>query len=303
MTAPERATGSAPLSAITAVALVRTMRPLQWTKNTVVLAALVFGDKLFALQPVVAAGWATVIFCAWSSAVYLLNDARDAAQDRHHPVKRLRPVAAGLVDPAVAVGVAIVLAVSGLLGALLINPGFAVIGASYLLIMIGYTMWLKAYVIIDVMIIAIGFVLRAVGGAVAIDVAISPWLLACTFLLALFLGFGKRRHELTMFDNASLHRPNLEQYSRASLDTLVLVSAIVAIGSYAFYTVERRGQTGQGLMVLTAPLVAFAVLRYFYLMRQKEAGGRPESTLFADPPLLVAVVLWGIICILVLYIR
>lgn len=283
------------------VALWWSLRPLQWTKNAVVLGALVFADRLFDPAALATAVLAMVAFCGLSSGVYLVNDVRDREQDRLHPDKQRRPIASGTLPVTVASAAAAVLLVASLGLAAVVDGAFFGVAAAYVALMIAYTLALKRLVIVDVLAIATGFVLRAVGGAVAIGVTFSPWLLACTMLLALFLGFGKRRAELAHVPDAVAHRENLETYTLPLLDQLTAATAAATVACYTLYTVEARAATGEGAMLLTAPLVVYAVFRYLFLMHRRGGGGRPEAALVGDRPLLLAIAAWGVICVLVLY--
>ncbi len=283
------------------VALWWSLRPLQWTKNAVVLGALVFADRLFDPATLISALLATAAFCGLSSGVYLLNDVRDREQDRLHPDKQRRPIAAGTLPVGVALAASAVLILASLVVAAIVNGAFAGIAVAYVALMIAYTLGLKRLVIVDVLAIAAGFVLRAVGGAVAIGVTFSPWLLACTLLLALFLGFGKRRAELAHLPDAVAHRENLETYTLPLLDQLTAVTAAATVACYTLYTVEARAATGEAAMLLTVPLVVYAVFRYLFLMHRRGGGGRPEAALVEDGPLLVAVAVWGVACVVILY--
>lgn len=282
--------------------LLQALRPLQWTKNAVLFAALVFAGRLTDSQAVVTAIWAFVAFCLASSAVYLINDVRDIEADRAHPKKRHRPIASGGLAPSTAVILAVFLAVAALALSWWIRPAFAGMTLAYLALMLAYSFGLKHVVMLDVVIIAVGFVIRAAAGAVAIDVVISPWLLACTLLLALFLGFGKRRHELAHLDAAAAHRPNLESYSLQLLDQLLVATGTATVVAYLLYTIETRGKFGTDALMLTVPFVAFAVFRYLFLLQRKGEGGRPESLLFSDRPLLFAIIGWGLCCVAILYV-
>lgn len=284
-----------------AVALWWSLRPLQWTKNAVVLGALVFADRLFDPAALATALLAMAAFCGLSSGVYLLNDVRDREQDRQHPDKRWRPVAAGTLSVGIALSVSgVVLAVSLGLAAL-INGAFLGVAVAYVALMLAYTFGLKRLVIVDVLAIACGFVLRAVGGAVAIEVSFSPWLLACTMLLALFLGFGKRRAELAHLPDPVAHRENLETYTLPVLDQLTAATAAATVACYTLYTVEARAATGEAAMLLTVPFVVYAVFRYLFLMHRRNLGDRPEAALVGDGPLLAAIAVWGVACVLILY--
>ncbi|MDP9366089.1 MAG: decaprenyl-phosphate phosphoribosyltransferase [Chloroflexota bacterium] len=283
-------------------AVVRALRPLQWTKNGVIGAAVVFGHRLGDPESLARTILAIVVFCALSSGVYLVNDVRDAASDRLHPLKRRRPIAAGELRPTTALAVAGGLVLAAAVGGWLVRPAFLIVAAAYVVLMVGYTLGLKRLVILDVFAIAAGFVLRAAAGAVAIDVAISPWLLVCTMLLALFLGFGKRRNELsTLAADAAAHRANLDSYSIPLLDQLIGITASATVMAYAFYTFDAAAVPASHAMMLTIPIVTYAVFRYLYLVQGRGLGGSPEALLFADRSLLASIVVWGLASIGILY--
>lgn len=282
-------------------ALLRGMRPLQWTKNAVVFAALVFGMRLFDAAAFGAALGAALAFCAVSSAVYLINDAFDVEQDRLHPEKRFRPLAAGELGVGQAIAAAVLLLITSVLGSWWIAPPLLVVTVAYAFLMIAYTLVLKRVAVLDVLVIALGFVLRAVAGAVAIGVSISPWILVCTLLLALFLGLAKRRHELRSLVAPETHRWVLRSYSLPFLDWMLAICGVATVGAYLLYTIEARGVNGQPAMLLTAPLVAFAIGRYGMIVIWGQGGGSPERALWSDRPLLVTVALWGAACVAILY--
>jgi 4-hydroxybenzoate polyprenyltransferase len=282
--------------------LVRAMRPLQWTKNAVVLAALVFDRHVFDLGQLSRSVLAVVAFCLLSSGIYIINDLSDVEADRQHPRKRFRPIAAGEVGIGQARVVAALLLATALGTAWLIRPGVALIAAGYGGLMLAYSAGLKRVVIVDVGVIATGFVLRAAGGAVAIGVPISPWLYVCTALLALLIGFGKRRSELyTLSDGAGAHRATLDAYSVPLLDQLIGVVASSTVTAYALYTFFATSAPRNHAMMLTIPLVAYAIFRYLLLTQGHEQGGTPESLLFADRPLLGCIASWGILSVTILY--
>jgi 4-hydroxybenzoate polyprenyltransferase len=282
--------------------LIQAMRPKQWTKNTVVFAALVFNGQLLSLSALPAVFATLILFSMTSSAVYLFNDLLDIDADRHHPLKRNRPIASGRVSPRTAW-----LAIAGLLllvfpSAFALRPRLAAVLAIYILVMLAYTYVLKHWVIIDVFVIAAGFVLRAVAGAVVIDVPISPWLYVCTILLSLFIGFAKRRHERVLLDNnAAAHRKNLDQYSAAFLDTLLAVVAGATIMAYSLYTFSAPNLPENHAMMATIPFVLYGIFRYLYLVHRKNGGGAPEQVLLDDLPLLGCIVLWVLVATVVLY--
>ncbi len=283
-------------------AVIRALRPLQWTKNLLVFAALIFTRSVFELGPLVQSLMAFIALCAVSSAMYLVNDVLDAEQDRVHPTKRFRPIASGELQPALAIQLAGVLILAGLGAAFVVRPELAGIVLAYVLVMAGYNAGLKHYVILDVIIISLGFVIRAAAGAVAISVPISPWLYICTLMLALLVGFGKRRHELmTLQEIAGAHRQNLESYSIGMLDQVIGVSAAATILAYSVYTFEAPTLPQNHAMMLTIPIVIYAVLRYLYLLYIRKLGGSPEVLLVRDRPLLASLLLWVGSSIAILY--
>jgi 4-hydroxybenzoate polyprenyltransferase len=294
------ATAPAGIAATTWV-IIRALRPAQWIKNVLVFAGLIFGSKLFDLTAVLSASLAAVCFCVLSSGFYLINDIRDIDADRLHPVKRLRPVAAGELAPSAAGSLGITLIVMALAGSAVLGSGFLVVTLTYAGLIAAYNLRLKQIVIVDVFAIAAGFVIRAAGGAVAVDVTISPWLLVCTMLLALLIGFGKRRYELVALEDAGRHRRNLEVYSRTMLDQSVAVTAAGTLIAYAVYTFDSDAAPVDHRMMLTIPIVAYAVFRYLYLLYQRGEGGTPETMLLSDRGLLLSVALWGVASTVIFY--
>lgn len=281
---------------------IRALRPLQWTKNGILFAALVFDQKLFEVDSLLRTVAAALVFCGLSSAVYLINDVRDIEADRHHPLKRFRAIASGELRPQTALAMAAILLPVSLGAAFLIRPEFLLISLAYVGLMVAYTFWLKRIVLVDVLTIAAGFVIRAAAGAVAIAVEISPWLLVCTMLLALLLGFGKRRHEvMTLKSRAARHRANLDAYSPRLLDQLIGITAASTVIAYAVYTFDSASVPANHTMMLTIPVVVYAIFRYLYLIYLRRLGGTPELMLVRDRPLLVSIVLWGLSSVLVLY--
>ncbi len=282
--------------------LVRAMRPIQWTKNALVFAALVFDLKFFDLGPVADTLLAFVAFCLASSTIYLINDLRDIAADQAHPRKRFRPLASGALPISVARAAAVVLIVAALGVGWVVRPEFAGIALVYLLLMAAYNLGLKQQPIVDVMVIAFGFVLRAAGGAVALDVPISPWLYVCTALLSIFLGLAKRRSELaSLGPNAEAHRANLSAYTVPMLDQMISMVGAATMMAYALYTFEASSVPTNYSMMLTLPFVVFAIFRYLLLIQQNRLTGSPELLLFRDRPLFVSIVGWGVSAVLVLY--
>jgi len=285
--------------------LFRLLRPQQWLKNGVVLAGLIFAGEAAAIDKVIIAVEALAAFCLLSSAVYILNDITDCKRDRLHPLKKNRPIAAGEISTATASVTGLILAGAGIAVAAMINLPFLIMAGCYLVLNILYTFVLKNVVILDVMLIAGGFVLRAAGGAAAIDVEISGWLLITTFVLALFLGLGKRRHELIYLEKEAVaHRKILEKYSTYLLDQLIGVVTASTVITYLFYTLspDVSAKLHTQYLYATIPFVIYGIFRYLYLVHKEEKGGSPTRLLFTDRPLLFDVVLWLASVILILYI-
>jgi 4-hydroxybenzoate polyprenyltransferase len=285
-------------------ALLVSLRPHQWTKNLVVLAALTFSKHLFELDAVVRAGVAFLVFCGLSGAVYLVNDLADLERDRLHPRKRLRPLASGALSIRSARLAAALLLVAGLGASVALGPAFAAAGSAYVVLNLAYSFGLKNVVILDVLAISLGFVLRAVAGALAIDVHFSSWLLVCTILLALFLSLAKRRHELVSLDSsAGEHRRILAEYTPYLLDQMIAVVTASCLTAYAFYTMApetvEKYQTER--LALTIPFVLYGIFRYLYLVHRREGGGSPSDVLLTDRPLLVAVALWAVAVVAIIY--
>jgi 4-hydroxybenzoate polyprenyltransferase len=284
--------------------LVRSLRPEQWTKNLIVFGALLFGQRLLDLPSVLKATGAFAVFCALSGVVYLLNDVADQDNDRRHPLKKHRPIASGALSTRAALTTAGALGVGALLAAFLLRLEFGFFATAYLGLLAFYSGPLKHLVIIDVLTIAIGFVLRAAAGAVAIDVPISNWLFLVTLLGALFLALSKRRHELVLLaDGATSHRPILQEYSPYLLDQMISVVTASTLVAYAFYTInpETVEKFHTNHLSLTLPFLLYGIFRYLYLVHQKEAGGSPAETLLNDRPLLTCVALWAIAVALIIY--
>jgi 4-hydroxybenzoate polyprenyltransferase len=284
-------------------ALLVSLRPHQWTKNLFVLAALAFSKHLFDGDAVARAGAAFAVFCALSGAVYVVNDLADVERDRLHPLKRTRPIASGALGVPAARAAAVCLFALGLLAAWALGLGFLLCAAGYLALNLVYSFGLKNVVILDVLAIAIGFVLRAVAGAVAIQVIFSDWLLVCTILLALFLALAKRRHELVTLDDAVAHRRILAEYSPYLLDQMIAVVTASCLTAYAFYTLapETVAKYRTDRLAFTIPFVIYGIFRYLYLVHRKEQGGSPGDALLTDRPLLATVALWAAAVVLIVY--
>ena len=284
--------------------LLISLRPEQWTKNLIVFAAALFGGRLLDAGALGLALSTFVIFCALSGTVYLVNDLMDRVPDQRHPLKRARPIASGELDARTALVGAVVLGLAGLAAAVWIAPALGLVAGGYLALLIAYSMVLKHLVIVDALTIAGGFVLRAAAGAIAVAVPISSWLLVCTTLLALFLAFSKRRHELTLLaDGAGDHRRILHEYSPYLLDQMIAVVTASTLIAYTVYstsaeTAHRLGTTRLGL---TIPFVLYGIFRYLYLVHQKRGGGSPAAMLVTDGPLLACVALWAMAVAVILY--
>lgn len=283
--------------------IVVSMRPSHWVKNLIVFAALVFAQVYMIPGKIGMAVLAFIAFNFATSAIYLINDIFDRENDKKHPIKCQRPIASGELSISAASTAAFILIAASLGISVLTNPLTLATLITYILLNFAYSVALKHVVIIDVMTIAAGFVLRAVAGGFAIDVPISAWLLVCTTLLALFLGFGKRRHELTLLtDNAIEHRKSLEHYSTPFLDQMISVVTASTVVAYAFYTLspEVVDKFGTHWLSLTIPFVLYGVFRYLYLIFHKEMGGSPTKLLLTDPPLLLCVLLWMVSVLMVI---
>ncbi|HLH23409.1 MAG TPA: decaprenyl-phosphate phosphoribosyltransferase [Chloroflexota bacterium] len=277
------------------------LRPRQWIKNGLVFVGLVFSLNLTNPPAVWRAVVAFAVLCALASSAYLINDAADAPRDRLHPLKARRPIAAGLIAPATAVRVAGALLLGALAVAAALGWGFFLVGLSYIVLTAVYTLWLKHVTIVDLFTVATGFVLRAAAGAVVLQVLISPWLLLCTFLGALFIVTAKRRHELaTLEDGAMAHRASLSAMSVPFLDEMMLITAACSIVVYSLYTFSERPDRPP-LLMLTIPLVIYGIFRYLYLVRVGGLGGSPEEALLGDRPLLITVALWATLSAAILY--
>lgn len=280
------------------------LRPGQWTKNLLVFAGLLFARRLFDAAAVLAAAEAFLIFCALSGVVYLVNDVMDRETDRRHPIKCHRPIASGDLSVQTAMFAAGVIGALAIAGAFALGVRFAGIAVLYLALQILYSGPLKHIVIIDVLTIAIGFVLRAVAGAVVIDVVISHWLFVCTILLALFMALAKRRHELVLLaEGATSHRPILGEYSAYLLDQMIAVVTASTLIAYIFYTIspETEQKFGTSWLGLTIPFPLYGIFRYLYLVHQREGGGSPADMLLNDRPLLACVTLWVVAVALIIY--
>ena len=286
---------------LTLLNLARALRPRQWTKNIVVLAAFFFalGDKQQHLSPLMF-GWALLaaaLFCITSSAVYIFNDIIDRQRDWAHPVKRLRPIASGAIPVATAWVVAFILLGIGMGGSWLVAPEFALVVSVYVALQIAYTLWLKHVALVDVFVIAFGFILRAIAGGAAVSVMISSWLLICTFLMALFLALCKRRHEKRLVEETRQFnlRPSLNNSDERLFDRLIAIMAGAVIIAYAIYTqwpdTVAKFQTTH--LSFTIPFVIFGMFRYLDLVYRQAKGDQPEYILLTDIPLILDILFFG----------
>jgi 4-hydroxybenzoate polyprenyltransferase len=277
----------------------RLARPKQWTKNGFVLAGVVFAQEALVVSSVVSALLAFVAFCALSGAVYAANDVLDVEEDRKHPLKRLRPVASGEISLRSAMVFAAVLAALGLALGFAVDPGVGIAGVVYLCLQAVYTPVLKHTAILDVMSISAGFVIRALAGVAAVGSPISPWLIVCTALLTLFLGFSKRRHEIaSLGDGAVSHRKNLRDYSVPLLDEMMNIMISATIIAYVLYTFFEYDNY---YMMASIPFVVYGVFRYMLLVH-RNGGGNPDTLLLRDRPLQVALLLWLVVVGTVIYV-
>ena len=283
--------------------IVSSMRLKQWLKNSFVLAALVFDRQLTNLPAVQRTVAGMFVFCFLSSSVYVLNDIFDIKADKMHPVKKNRAIASGRISIPLAILLAIILAVGSLLWAMQLSPNFFYICTVYLLMNLAYSKWLKHVPILDVMIIAAGFVLRVAAGVSLIEVErFSPWLYVVTTLLSLFIGFGKRRAELNLLAaEAKQHRAVFDGYTLAFLDQLIAIVSATTIISYSLYTFSAPNLPASHSMMLTIPFVLYGLFRYLFLLQVKHSGGAPEELVIKDRPLPIALILWGISVIVIFY--
>ena len=286
-----------------AFVLIEAMRPKQWTKNGFAFAAILFAKKLTDTTALANTFVAFGALCLGASACYLVNDIADAERDRQHPDKANRPIASGRLSPGTAAVAAAALMLASVGVAMVVNLDLALCVGVYILMTLAYTFQLKHVVIMDVLIIAIGFVLRAVAGALAISVDISPWLLVCTLLLALFMAIAKRRGELQMLDMAENHREILGEYSAYLLDQMTSVVTSAALMAYCLYTFSERTieVVGTTSLKYTIPFVVYGIFRYLYLVHQRGLGADPSHLVLRDRPLFATIVLWMVVSGLILY--
>lgn len=279
------------------------LRIRQWTKNTLLFAALVFSGHALETSFLVRSSLGFVLFCLTTGAVYIFNDVVDVRKDREHPVKRLRPFASGRMSTRTGWALFFFLAAASITASFLFNTGFGTAVLGYLLLQAAYTLYLKHVVILDVFLISIGFLLRVVAGALAIHVDVSSWILVCTMLLALFLALSKRRHELLLLEGrADLHRLSLKEYTPYLLDQMIGVVTSATLVTYTIFSLspETVAKFGPNL-VLTVPFVLYGIFRYLYLVHSRNSGGHPEETLLTDIPLQLDILAYGAVAVLVIY--
>lgn len=285
------------------LALLASLRPRQWVKNLFVFAGVIFSQQLLTprVWPALAA---FAIFCGLSGAMYLFNDVADVDKDRLHPSKRRRPVASGALPIGAAIGFGVLLLAGCLAAAFRLSPAFGLVALFYGVLLTAYSLWLKHLVILDVLTVAAGFVLRAVAGAVAVDVEISGWLHICTILIALFLALGKRRHEYrSLQGDAAAQRPILAEYSEGFLDQMISVVTASTVTTYALYTMspETVAKFHTRLLPLTLPFVLYGIFRYLYLLYRRDLGGNPSDLLVTDRGLLLDALLWMLTTLAIIY--
>ena len=284
-----------------AFALFRALRPKQWSKNGLLLVAIIFAEKYDEPSSLIAVAQGVAVFCMLSSAGYLVNDLRDVEQDRLHPEKKNRPIASGQVPVGLAWVLVLLLVLGGFAGGwFLLNEGFFITAAAYLATTLSYSMFFKHVPVLDVMGIAAGFIFRAVAGAEAIQVESSPWFLTCILFGALFIGLSKRLAEIKLLEGAAgEHRKVLESYTVDLLRQFITVTTACSLISYALYTFDDNSHDGQSLM-LTLPFVVYGVFRYLFLVECKDLGGEPSSILLRDRPMQVCMVLFFVVAVLCL---
>ena len=284
--------------------IVISMRPEQWVKNLFVFAGLIFSRKLFQPEPFITVLEGFILFCLASSSVYLFNDIKDIEFDRQHPEKALRPLAAGRLDVGTAYWMLAVLSVFSLLAAAFISIPFFSVLATYMAINFLYSIKIKHMVILDIMCISAGFVLRVLAGTILAAVAVTDWLIICTITLSLFLGFSKRRHELSVTQSdVPNHRKVLKEYGEPFLDQMIGVATACTVMSYSLYTIspETVARFGTRNLIYTIPFVIYGIYRYLYLIHQKKLGGNPASAVIKDVPLLLNALLWLSVVLFIIY--
>jgi len=288
------------------IEILKSLRPQQWIKNFFIFAAIIFSRNIFNLPLLLKAVIAFIAFCVLSSSLYILNDLKDLEEDKRHPIKSKRPLASGRLKKSHAILSFVIISSLGFILAVTLNRNFFIIALVYFILQIAYSFRLKHVVILDVFVIAAGFLIRVVAGGLAIEVSLSSWLLICTTLLALFLALGKRRHELVLLEEeASDHRPILEEYNPYFLDQLIAVVTASIVIAYCLYTIDAEtvAKFGTTNLLYTVPFVFYGIFRYLYLIHQKSKGGSPETLILKDKPLLIDIFLWIASAVFILYMR
>ncbi|MBN1222219.1 MAG: decaprenyl-phosphate phosphoribosyltransferase [Candidatus Aminicenantes bacterium] len=291
---------------MTLLAILKSLRPQQWLKNLFIFAPLIFSKNFFAADLFLKTCFAFALFCLLSGALYILNDLKDLDEDRRHPIKSQRPLASGRLGKNAAVAAFLFLGVISLLLCLVLNRNYFYMALLYFFLQVAYSFRLKHVVILDVFIVAAGFSIRVIAGGLAIEVTISPWLLICTTLLALFLSLGKRRHEIILLEKgAASHRPILAEYSSYLLDQMISVVTASTVIAYCLYTISEKtvAKFGTSHLIYTVPFVLYGVFRYLYLIHRKSEGGTPEILILKDKPLLVDIFLWVACAVAIIYFR
>jgi 4-hydroxybenzoate polyprenyltransferase len=287
-----------------AAALLLSTRPRQWPKNALIFAAVLFSKNIFQPMMVAKVAAAFIVFCLITGATYLFNDILDREKDRLHPEKSKRPIAAGVLPVQIAMGAVMFAVAGGLTAAWFLGPLFFIVALLYLALQVSYSLLLKHIVIVDVLAITTGFVLRVLAGAVVIGVAISSWLLVCTFLLALFIALCKRRHELVLLaDSAATHRRVLGEYSIQLLDQMISVSTASTVLAYTLYTLSEQtiAKFHTEKLVYTVPFVVYGIFRYLFIVHIRQSGGSPETVLLTDVPLIAGIALWAVAAGAIIY--
>lgn len=288
------------------IEIVKSLRPQQWMKNLFIFAPLIFSQNMLNLSLLLKTSAAFGLFCLISGSCYIFNDLQDIEEDKRHPLKAVRPLASGRLTKKIAVVFFIAISLSSIILAFILGRYFFYVLLAYFFMQVAYSVRLKHVVILDVFIIAAGFSLRVIAGGLVIDVYISPWLLICTLLLALFLALSKRRHEIVILDKeAENHRPILGEYSPYLLDQMIAVVTASIVVSYCLYTIsaETVKKFGTKNLVYTVPFVLYGIFRYLYLIHQKAEGGSPEVLIIKDKPLLIAIFLWIVSTSLIIYLK
>jgi len=279
------------------VSLIKSLRPKQWYKNFLLFLGVIFSLNLFNFSLLLDAVFAFIIFCILSGSGYIINDILDMKKDRKHPVKRKRPIASGKLKISYAIIASFILIIISLYWAFTINLNFFNISVIFFFSNLIYSLWLKRIILVDILVISVNYIIRAVAGELAVNVPLSPWITLCALLLALFLASGKRRHELLLLGKkAKSHRKILSEYSEEMLGQLTSISASTIILSYSLYTFF----TYNPWMMITIPVVIYTIFRYLFLVQSKNIGGEPEI-IFKDKGMLISMAIWIILCILILY--